>query len=184
MSDPTFKPGALASVRCERDESQWKLVFIRHVPFTLEAVWDVLTDPEELKAWAPYTANRKLDQIGAATLIMIDREPHEEMPSTVLQAERPRLLEHSWGNHGQLRWELEATDSGTRLTLRHTMEREEFAPRMAAGWHLCLDVAEQFLKGQPIKPIRGMDALNYGWEELQRSYSDRLSIATSNPPQA
>jgi|688.fasta_scaffold150991_3 uncharacterized protein YndB with AHSA1/START domain len=184
MSQPPFKASKLAIARCERDGDHWKLEFVRELASSLEAVWDVLTEPDELKAWAPYTADRNLGQTGPVKLIMIDREPPEELPSMVSIAERPRLLKHSWGQHGELRWMLEAAGIGTRLTLHHTLEQAELAPRMAAGWHLCLDVAEHFLAGNPIKPIRGMDALNYGWAELQQSYSDRLGIASSPPSQA
>ena len=45
---------------------------------------------------------------------------------------------------------------------------------MAAGWHLCLDVAERLLDGQPLEPIRGDDARNYGWERLHDAYAERL----------
>jgi hypothetical protein len=47
---------------------------------------------------------------------------------------------------------------------------------VAAGWHLCLDVAEHLLDGQPIGPIRGQDALNYGWDELNDGYAKKLGI--------
>jgi uncharacterized protein YndB with AHSA1/START domain len=70
------------------------------------------------------------------------------------RAEPPALLEYTWGTD-LLRWKLAAIDSGTRLTLRHRVEDREWAPKVAAGWHLCLAVAEHLLDGQPIGPIRG-----------------------------
>jgi hypothetical protein len=45
---------------------------------------------------------------------------------------------------------------------------------VAAGWHLCLDVAERMLDGEPIGPIRGQDAMNHGWQELHDAYAERL----------
>jgi hypothetical protein len=47
-------------------------------------------------------------------------------------------------------------------------------PKVAAGWHLCLDVAERLLDGRPIGPIRGEDARNHGWEELHDAYAEKL----------
>ena len=47
-------------------------------------------------------------------------------------------------------------------------------PKVAAGWHLCLVVAERLLDGQPIEPIRGEDAMNYGWEDLRDAYGAAL----------
>ena len=49
-------------------------------------------------------------------------------------------------------------------------------PKAAAGWHLCLVVADHLLEGQPIGPIRGENALNYGWEQLRDAYAEKLSI--------
>ncbi len=47
-------------------------------------------------------------------------------------------------------------------------------PKVAAGWHLCLDVAERLLDGDPVGPIRGEDAKNYGWDRLREEYAERL----------
>ena len=106
---------------------------------------------------------------------MIDGDSEEELPATVVRAERPTLLEHTWATD-LLRWELVPTDAGTRLTLRHTVDDPEWGPKVAAGWHLCLIVAEHLLDGEPIDPIRGEDARNYGWEELREAYAEKLGI--------
>jgi hypothetical protein len=44
--------------------------------------------------------------------------------------------------------------------------------------HICLVVAERLLDGTPIGPIRGEDARNYGWDDLNRAYAETLGIAT------
>jgi uncharacterized protein YndB with AHSA1/START domain len=106
---------------------------------------------------------------------MIDGDVAEDLSASVTRAERPSLLEYTWGTD-VVRWELVASDSGTRLTLRHTVGAREHAPRAAAGWHLCLVVAERLLDGTPIGPIRGADAMNYGWEELRDAYAEKLGI--------
>ena len=36
-----------------------------------------------------------------------------------------------------------------------------WVPKVAAGWHLCLVVAERLLDGDPIEPISGADAMRY-----------------------
>ena len=69
-----------------------------------------------------------------------------------------------------LRWELEPAGPGTRLTLRHTVQGREWLPKVAAGWHLCLDVAQHLLDGDPVGPIRGADAVHYGFNELNDAY--------------
>jgi hypothetical protein len=130
--------------------------------------------------WAPYTADRDLGSTGAATLTMIDSESPRDLTARVTRANRPNLLEYTWGVD-VLRWELTGTERGTQLTLRHTVNDQDWVPKVAAGWHLCLLVAEHLLDGQPIPPIRGEDALNYGWEELSETYAEKLGIDPTPP---
>ena len=144
---------------------------LRHPP---ALVWAALTEPGQLEAWAPFTTDRALGAPGDATLTMVDGDVREDMPATVTRAEPPRLLEYTWGTD-LLRWELEPTGGGTRLTLSHTVTDPDLVPKVAAGWHLCLVVAERLLDGAPIGPIRGSDAMNYGWEDLHEAYAKRLT---------
>src|SRR5262245_37255892 len=165
MNRTTFDPGPLAEVHGEPTEERWTLVFIRDLHHPPEKVWAALTEPSQLSAWAPFTTDQDLSRLGDVTLTMIDGETAMDMPASVLRAEPPALLEYTWGTD-LLRWDLTPVDAGTRLVLRHRVEDREWLPKVAAGWHLCLVVAEHLLDGDPIAPIRGSDALNYGWEEL------------------
>jgi hypothetical protein len=106
---------------------------------------------------------------------MIDGDTAEDIPVTVRHAQAPTLLEYSWGTD-LLRWELAATGTGTRLTLSHTVEDPDWLSKVAAGWHICLDVAERLLDGAPIAPIRGEAAREHGWDELSQAYAGKLSI--------
>jgi uncharacterized protein YndB with AHSA1/START domain len=175
MSRTTFQPSPPADVTCRLDGDRWTLVFVRLLRHSPEKVWAALTDPAHVGAWAPFTADRDLGRVGDATLTMIDGDVAEDLPASVTRAERPRLLEYTWGAD-LLRWELAAVATGTRLTLEHTVEDREWIPKVAAGWHLCLDVAERLLDGQPVKPIRGNEARNYGWERLHDAYAEELGI--------
>lgn len=183
MSRTTFQPSPIADVECRADGDRWTLVFVRVLRHSPERVWAALTDPAEVSAWAPFTTDRDLGRVGDATLTMVGGDASEDLPASVTRAERPTLLEYTWGTD-LLRWELDSVDVGTRLTLRHTLDNREWVPKVAAGWHLCLDVAERLLDGQPIDPIRGDDARNYGWEELHDAYAERLAIAGTGRPGA
>jgi uncharacterized protein YndB with AHSA1/START domain len=138
-------------------------------------VWAALTDPARLSRWAPFTAGRDLGAVGEATLTMNDRGSPVELASSVRRAEAPRVLEYTWGTD-LLCWELTATDTGTRLTLSHTVESRDWMPKVAAGWHLCLLVAERLLEGRPIAPIVGQDAMSYGWGALNEGYAEKLGV--------
>jgi len=148
---------------------------VRHGP---DAVWRALTEADQLAAWAPFVADRDLGRTGTATLTMVDGDKAEDLPASVIHAEAPRLLEYSWADD-LLRWELEPTGGGTRLTLFHTLEDQDGLPKAAAGWHLCLDVAARLLDGDPVVPIRGEEAREYGWEPLHDHYAERLGVDVS-----
>jgi uncharacterized protein YndB with AHSA1/START domain len=184
MNYRDFDPGPLAEADYRAsDDNRWTLIFVRDLRHSPEKVWAALTEPGQLGQWAPYTADRDLGRTGQATLTMIDGDEAVELAATVHRAERPSLLEYSWGGD-LLRWELTATAAGTRLTLRHTLEDRTSVPKVAAGWHLCLVVAEHLLDGEPIDPIRGEDARNYGWDKLRDGYAGKLGIADPEGPTA
>jgi len=50
---------------------------------------------------------------------------------------------------------------------------------IAAGWHLCLDVMAQLLGGEPIGPIRGAEALDFGWQRLHDDYAAQLGVVVA-----
>jgi hypothetical protein len=96
-----------------------------------------------------------------------------ELPCTVQRAEAPTELDHTWGDD-RLRWRLVETGGGTRLELSQTVGSHEWMAQVAAGWHLCLDVAASVLAGTPVRPVLGSEATGHGWEALRDAYADRL----------
>ena len=177
-----FDPGPLAEVQSTLDDGRWTLVFTRDFRHTPDRVWTALTDPTELASWAPFTTSRDLATIGDAVLTMIDGDTSEDLPAAVTRVEPPNLLEYTWGDD-RLRWELRPTAAGTRLTLHHTVHLgPDWLPKVAAGWHLCLLVADRLLAGSPIPPIRGQDALNYGWSTLADAYAAALDLLEALRP--
>ena len=169
-----FDPGPLRETLTRPADGRWTLVYRQHFDHGPEAVWRALTDPDELRAWAPYAADRNLGSTGPATLIMTDGDQSTRMPTTVLTADAPRLLEFNWGGQ-QLRWELITVGDGTDLELQHTIDDRSDLPKMAAGWHLCLLVADDHLGGGSQPPIVGPAAQDYGWDRLEHEYADRLA---------
>jgi uncharacterized protein YndB with AHSA1/START domain len=175
MSRESFRPSAPAVAEYHAEGDRWTLIFKRDLRHPPEKVWAALTQAAQLGEWAPFVADRDLDESGEATLTMVDGDVAEDMPALVTRTERPRLLEYRWGED-LLRWELTPSDIGTLLILRHTLAEEDWVPKVAAGWHLCLDVAERLLDEDPVGPIRGTEAMSYGWEQLRDAYATQLGI--------
>lgn len=182
MPSDAYHPSPLAKVDCAAADGRWTLVFTRDLRHPPEKVWAALTEPGQLAAWAPYTADRSLSEAGDATITLIDGENSQDMAAEVVRAEPPTLLGHTLGTD-LLRWELAATDTGARLTLRHTVGDRDWIPKVAAGWHLCLDVAEKLLEGHPIPPIRGAAAIDFGWAELNDQYAQKLGTPSTGLPE-
>jgi uncharacterized protein YndB with AHSA1/START domain len=172
---------ALAAVVREVGHGRTTVVFERTLGHPAPAVWSMLTEPARLSLWSPYTADRDLARVGRATLTMLDGKDAAVLPSVVFVADAPRSLEHSWGDD-TVAWSLSAvaaTDS-TRLVLRQTLADDTLASAVAAGWHLCLDVAEHVLDGHPVPAIRGVAAMDHGWADLNQRYATALGVTPTH----
>lgn len=173
MNRDSYRPSPLGRAEADKDGERWTLVFHRQFRHPPQKVWSALTEPQQLDQWAPWAADRDLSEPGDVTLTMIDGETRQPMTATVIVSEPPNLLEYALGTD-RLRWELEATETGTHLTLRHTVADADSLSKVAAGWHICFDVLEQLLDGDPVGVIRGSEAMRFGWTELERAYAQSL----------
>jgi uncharacterized protein YndB with AHSA1/START domain len=181
MTRKRYQPGPLADAQVDSKGAGWTLLFTREVHHPIERVWQVLTSPAELRQWAPFDPERDLEQPGKVTLIMAGGAEPIPLPSEVRHAERPHLLEYTWGED-VLRWALSPTATGTRLVLRHTTNDRSMVPKVAAGWHICLDVAERLMAGDPVGRIVAEEARAYGWEALNQQYAATLGISDTGWP--
>ena len=171
----SYVPGSAAGAEVRKEGEQWTLVLVRDLRHPPAMVWKALTDPAQLREWAPFDADRNLAAVGPVKLSTVGTP--RESQTTVNRAEAPRLLEFSWG--GKLRWELEPLGSGTRLTLWHNIDRG-FISWGAAGWHICFDVLERHLAGQPIGRIVGPEVMKFGgWQRLNAEYAKQFGIESA-----
>lgn len=179
MSDrKPYTPGPASGARVQKDGEKWTLILVRELRHSPVHVWEALTDPAQLAEWAPFDANRNLDTVGPATFSMARAPAQQVFESAVTRAEAPALLEYSWGG-SDLRWELEPIGQGTRLTLWHNIDRRYIAWG-AAGWHICFDVLDRLLGGDPIGRLVGGDAVRFGeWQRLNAEYANQFG--SENP---
>jgi len=180
-SREAYAPGAVAGAEVRKEGDTWTLVLVRELRHPPTKVWQALTDPAELREWAPFDADRNLGDVGPVKLATVLAPTPHVSESTVTRAEAPRLLEYSWGGN-DIRWELEPLANGTRLTLSHNIGRK-FISMGAAGWHICFDVLDRFLAGHPIGRLVGGDAMNVGWKRLNAEYAQQFGTEAIDPPQ-
>ena len=174
----SYVPGPATGADVRKDGDNWTLVLVRELAHAPTKVWQALTDPAQLKEWAPFDADRNLATAGPVKLTTVGIPTPQVSESVVKRAEPPRLLEYGWGGN-DLRWELEPLGSGTRLTLWHNIERR-FISWGAAGWHVCLDVLARSLDGQPIGRIVGADAMKFeGWQRLTAEYARQFGVVSN-----
>jgi len=175
MSAKQYAPGAAFGAEVRKDGDHWTLVLVRdlrHPPIT---VWQALTDPEHLREWAPFDADRSLGAVGSAQLSTVGTPTPQVSETQVKRADAPRILEFNWGGQ-DIRWELEPQGNGTRLTLWHNINRGYIAMG-AAGWHICFDVLDRLLAGDPIGRIAGPETMKFGeWQRLHAEYAKQFGL--------
>jgi len=168
-----YAPGPAFGAEVQKDGETWTLVLVRDLRHSPAKVWKALTDPAELREWAPFDADRSLGAVGTATLSTVGTPAPVISDTTIRKADAPNLLEYNWGGF-DMRWKLEAAGRGTRLTLWTNIDRR-YISMGAAGWHICFDVLDRFLDGQPIGRIAGPDAMKAdGFQRLQGEYTKQF----------
>jgi uncharacterized protein YndB with AHSA1/START domain len=172
-----YAPGAASGAKIEKDGEKWTLVLVRELAHPPAAVWDALTDPEQLREWAPFDADRNLGAVGTAQLTTVGAPTPLVSESQIKRADPPTLLEYNWGGQ-EIRWQLEPVGAGTRLTLWHSIDRR-YISMGAAGWQICFDVLDRLLDGQPIGRIVGSDAMKFGWQRLNAEYTKQFGALST-----
>lgn len=166
-----YTPGPATGAQVQKREgNQWTLILVRELRHSPGKLWQALTDPAQLREWAPFVVDGNLDTVGNTVKLTWVGNPTTPIDTTITRADAPKVLEF-----GDIRWELEAVGSGTRLTLWHSIDRR-FVSWGAAGWHISFDVLDRLLAGKPIGPIGGPDAMkSAGWQRLVAEYAKQFA---------
>jgi len=172
-----YMPGPASGAQIRKKDGQmWTLILVRELRHAPEKVWQALTDPAQLREWAPFDADGSLGATGASVRLTTVGAPGPHVTeTTVTRADAPKVLEYNWGG-GDIRWELEASGGGTRLTLWSDIDRR-FIAMGAAGWHVCFDVLDHLLGGTPIGRTVGPEVMKFGgWQRLNAEYTKLFGI--------
>jgi uncharacterized protein YndB with AHSA1/START domain len=180
-----YTPGPASGAQVVKKEGEmWTLILTRELRHPPEKVWRALTEPAHLREWAPFEVDRNLGKAGSTVKFSWLGASQQVSEIKVTRADAPKVLEYNWGE-ANTRWELEPFAGGTRLTMWHSLGRR-FIAMGAAGWHICFDVLDRLLSGNPIGRIAGADAMKFdGWQRLHKEYAQQFGIPMPNwPPKA
>ena len=130
-----YDPGPARAAQVRKEGDKWTLILVRELHHSPEKVWQALTDPAQLREWAPFVTDGSLGTTGTVNLTWVGNP--KPIETKITRVEAPNLLEY-----GDIRWELEPLGGGTRLTLWHSIDRR-FISWGAAGWHISFDVLER-----------------------------------------
>ena len=178
----SYEPGPASGAQIKKDGESWTLVLVRELAHPPAKVWKALTEPGQLREWAPYDADRDLGALGTATLTTVGAPQPHVTQTTITRADAPKALEFNWGGQ-DIRWQLESLPGNrTRLTLWHNIDRR-YISMGAAGWHISLDVLDRFLGDNPIGRTVGPDAMKFGgWQRLNAEYAKQFGVEAPPAP--
>ncbi len=167
-----YTPSPIRGAQVRKGDDKWTLILVRELRHSPETVWQALTDPAHLREWAPFEVDGNLDTVGATVKLTWVGNP-TPIETKVTRADAPKVLEYN-----DIRWELEASAGGTRLTLWHSIDRR-FIAWGAAGWHIAFDVLDRLLDRNPIGRMVGPEAMQFAsWQRLRAEYAKQFGIET------
>jgi len=153
----------------------------RLLPGPIERVWAYLTDSDLRRKWL---ASGEMDlKVGTPfELVWRNNEltnppgarppgfgDEHRMQSRITELDPPRRLSFTWGNSGDVTFELEPKDHKVLLTVIHRRLPDRGTMLMVgAGWHMHLDVLVARVSGAETEPFWD------GWVRLKTDYDQRL----------
>src|SRR5262252_9132747 len=92
-----YTPGPANLAHIEKDGEKWTLVLVRKLSHPPQSVWRALTDPAELREWAPFDADGSLGAAGATVKLTTVGAPAPKANGTeVTRGDAPEVREYQW----------------------------------------------------------------------------------------
>ena len=157
------------------------LTIQRFLPGPIERVWAYLTDSDLRRQWL--AAGKMEMKVGAPFELVWrnseltdppgQRPPgfseEHRMQSRITELDPPRKISFTWGNTGDVTFELEPKGDRVLLTVIHRRVADRAMLRkVGPGWHMHLDVLVARVTGTEPEPFWD------GWSRLQKEYERRL----------
>src|ERR1700688_528526 len=88
-----YEPGPASGAQVRKDGDKWTLILVRELRHSPEKVWHALTDPAQLREWAPFEVDGSVATVGA-TVSLTWLGAGRPQATTVTRADAPELLEY------------------------------------------------------------------------------------------
>jgi len=153
----------------------------RLLPGPIERIWAYLTDSDLRRKWL---ASGEMQMKAGTPFELTWRNseltdppgerpegfgPEHRMKSRIVEVDPPRKLVFTWGENGEVTFELAPAGERVLLTVIHKrLPDRTMTLRVSAGWHAHLDVLVARATGQEPQPF--WDA----WSRLSKEYERRL----------
>lgn len=122
--------------------------FERHLKYSVEKVWSLLTENDKLAKWF---SELRVDDLREGGIIKFDMQDGTFEELEITELKRCSVLEYTWGED-LVRFELYPEPEGCRLVLIEKIKKiTDHTPKDIAGWDVCLDVIEALLDGRTIE---------------------------------
>ena len=153
----------------------------RLLPGPIEQVWDYLTKSDLRRQWfasgdmvleagAPFTLTWRNEQLNDPPGKRPEGHAAEHSSTnTIIAVEPPRRLVITFGQMGQVSFELETRGTNVLLTLTHSrIPDRNTLLSVSSGWHGHLDILAAKLTGTPVPDFWKT------WAKLKADYAARL----------
>ncbi|PQZ53245.1 activator of Hsp90 ATPase 1 family protein [Bacillus sp. MYb209] len=127
-----------------KQSNEYVVQFDRHLPYSIEGVWSVLTDNNKLKKWM---SNLQIEDLRTGGIIKFDMMDGTFINIDILECQINSVLEFTW-DKDRVRFEIHKEENGSLLLLKEFIhELTDHTPKDIAGWHICLDLFSSVLEG-------------------------------------
>lgn len=100
----------------EKQNNEYLVQFDRHLPFTIEEVWSVLTDNNKLKKWM---SNLQIEDLKTGGIIKFDMMDGTFINIDILECQMNSVLEFTW-DKDRVRFEIHKKEKGSYYYLKNS----------------------------------------------------------------
>src|SRR3989442_3031074 len=86
-----YAPGPASGAQVRKDGDKWTLIVVRELRHSPDKVWQALTDPAQLREWAPFDVVGRLGTVGSVKLTSMGRPTTQDASMTKADAHRMHI---------------------------------------------------------------------------------------------